>query len=423
MASVAIHRMMRDPGDLEVDAEQREACRAARGRTPRGRGPGSPGRSAASTLPSAWALGVTVVPSASASPGRLRRPPGVGAGGPPHPPAGVDGAVLDDHQVDGHRHAEDDADREEHARVQPAVEQPPGPAPHGHPGDHRPGDRPARVGPTGPAGRIAQVGAGRPRERGCSSAIGSGHYLSRVSRAFPGPGPAGHREKARRGAVAARSRADGSRPTATGPRSTAAHRPRRPTRASPVQPAVLGQRAEDGEEAPGALTKNMPSAAGSVKVSSIRPAQATTTPETQKNAVTTSAPTSTPRASAQPPSSPVTGAPTAGDGGRWPARPRAGTRGPRRAAGTGRAASRDAPAGRPAGAAAGPEAGTACAGASGQAQRPGGRVLGPAALALGGQLGGPRLARGAAGPRAEHDDDADDQQHARWRRAAPPGRR
>src|SRR4051812_8239609 len=54
----------------------------------------------------------------------------------------------------------------------------------------------------------------------------------------------------------------------------------------------------------------MPSAAGSVNESAIRPAHATTTPETQKNAVTIAPPTSTPTASAQPRTSPTTTAAT-----------------------------------------------------------------------------------------------------------------
>src|SRR6185312_9453479 len=47
-----------------------------------------------------------------------------------------------------------------------------------------------------------------------------------------------------------------------------------------------------------ALTKNMPSAAGSVNESAIRPAHATTTPETQKNAVTIAPPRSSPTTTA-----------------------------------------------------------------------------------------------------------------------------
>src|SRR4051812_20402793 len=54
----------------------------------------------------------------------------------------------------------------------------------------------------------------------------------------------------------------------------------------------------------------MPSAAGSVNESAIRPAHATTRPERQKNAVTIAPPTSTPTASAHPRSSPTTTAAT-----------------------------------------------------------------------------------------------------------------
>src|SRR4051794_40798001 len=59
-----------------------------------------------------------------------------------------------------------------------------------------------------------------------------------------------------------------------------------------------------------ALTKNVPSAAGSVKVSLIRPAHAITTADAVKNALTTAAPTRTPTASAQPTRTPTTDAAT-----------------------------------------------------------------------------------------------------------------
>ena len=267
---------------------------AAPGRTPRASGPRSPVASAASTSPSARALEVTVVPSASAaSRGRLRRPPGVVRWAVARR-GRVDRAVLDDHQVDRHRQAEDRADQDEEPGLQPAVEQPPDPAPHDDPREHRPGDPPARCRPRW-ADVAGSAGRGRASPRaGLSSAIARTLSQPRVA-GFSGSARRDRRAGVRRWARRrARSRAAGSRPSGPGPRSRAGRRRRRPRRAPAGRASRPRAARSRTAKKTTALTRNVPSAAGSVSASSIRPAQAMTRPDTQKKAVTTAAPTSTP---------------------------------------------------------------------------------------------------------------------------------
>src|SRR5829696_8134168 len=153
-----------------------------------------------------------------------------------------------------------------------------------------------------------------------------------------------------------------------------------------------------------ALTRKVPSAAGSAKASSIRPAQAITTADTQKNAATVAAPASTPTALPQPPTSPATGAATAVAAAvtRRPGRRNEMSQGAWLRGGRAAGAVTGAPARPRRPAAPGRRLGP---------HRARGGVLGAAALALRGQFRRPRLPGGPPGTRAENDDDAHHQQH------------
>ena len=195
IAAVAITQDQRDAGDLEVDAEHGErderlrvelldgrsleaAVLAAFGGEQVDERGGAGGHRCPFCV---WSC----VPWPASLPARGR------ARGPSTSRGRADGAVLDDHQVDGHRQAEERADQGEDPRLQPAVEQPPDPAPHDDPREHRPGDPPAHVRPTG---LTCWFGGSRSSVPASRAVLGhrSGHYLSRVTRAFPGrSGPAG----------------------------------------------------------------------------------------------------------------------------------------------------------------------------------------------------------------------------------------
>ena len=133
----------------------------------------------------------------------------------------------------------------------------------------------------------------------------------------------------------------------------------------------------------------------------------------QKNAVTTAAPASTPDGTGQPARRPATGAATAVTAAvaSTPTRRKEMSQGASLRGGAGRATAHRST--WPASAAPGLRVRRRRTGATTAAgpRGAGGRVLGAAALALGGHLRRPRLPRRAAGPRAEDDDDADHQQH------------
>ena len=265
--------------------------------------------------------------------------------------------------------------------------------------------------PPPPGGR---AGEGRESPRGgVSSAIAWGPYQPRVAglsgcTGAPPPGGTGSAPEsaAVRGAVApagARSRAGGSRPSAAAPplHSRAPRRRSTPACAGPSQPCSGSALSRPNSTT--ALTKNMPSAAGRVKESATLPAQATTTPETQKNAVTTTAPSRTPMASGQPARQPGDRGGDRGGRGRGErAHPEEGEvpaggaprcAGARRPAGvTGRPA---APRGRGRGAGRGRRGGRDGVVRVAAARDPGARVVVAAALALGERARAARASRAA----------------------------
>ena len=192
IAAVAITQDQRDAGDLEVDAEHGEARRAAPGRTPRSSGTGSrrrPRRRARRRARWRWRSPLSLLRLLRSRPASL---PACGrARGPSTSRGLVDGAVLDDDQVDGHRQAEDDADQDEERVSSQRSSNHPTPPHTMIPESIVPVIAQPMSAPLGVTGRLVRSWSSVPASR---AVLGhrSGHYLSRVARAFPGlrPGPA-----------------------------------------------------------------------------------------------------------------------------------------------------------------------------------------------------------------------------------------